>query len=1258
MRFFSAVFLFFCFSSMAQSDPRVAPTTIPFKDIERIVMPPMDNKTLYEEEMAQRRPGTAPRFAVNIPVEISPATHGNWEILPNGYAVWRIRILSKNAKSLNLGFSEYHMPERGSLILYSPDLKNVIGPFSPADNEEHAQLWTPVLDGEELIIEVQLPKNLKAHLKLQLSYVNHDFLGFSSLLSGSCNLDVICGGADGLGIVEAYRDIIQSVAVYGVSGSIFCTGFLVNNTRQDCTPFFMTANHCGMNANNAPSLVAYWNYQNSYCRQPDSPESGGAGNGELTDFNTGAIFRASSAATDFSLLELDDPVSETANAFFAGWSNENLLPDTAICIHHPNTEEKRISFEFDALHPGGQNSDDMIPTGKYLIVPDWDMGTTEGGSSGAPLFDKNKRIVGQLYGGWAACGNNFFDSFGWFHYSWEGDGTAGTRLKDWLDPDDFGITTIEGKWNEKCLLSVEVLETNIEECNPDSIEYHLVASESFQSDVTLSINELPEGVNAVFSENPVLPGDTLRLVISNTNVLSEGSYTLHLSASDSLDVSESNLTFTIFESIPDKVILVFPENEAEDIPIIAGLYWLAETTDTQYDIEISFEPDFSTPITTSNGIMDTLFAGDLLPDTSYYWRVRAENSCGMGAWSDVFSFSTASLQCGTFSATDTPISISPDNTSSYTSTIPIYTSGVVIDVNVRNLQGEHSWIGDLTFILTSPSGTSVTLLSELCEDMENFNISFDDEVASSAIPCPYTNGGVYQAVGSLSNFIGEDAFGEWTLTVEDNFDLDGGILNTWSLELCVTPQKGVSLAAVPDSLAGCKNQIFQFNLTIGEGFDTSGVFLNMEGFQNASVEFDANPAFPGDTVTATVVNLELENTGSYTLLITASDTINSFSAVTPFALDIYGPPALFGLSHPANNATDIPLNTNLEWGEAEGAEYYELKLFADTGLTQILLDTIIQNNSSPLNDLEWGSTYYWSVEANNECGSTEYIIPYYFTTVYDYSLELTPMELEVCASENAHYSITLGQNFDSLSLEINIEGLPEGAEITYSAIGSEVDITISKLISIPEGSYTMTIIVQDAVQQSSTVAVMNILPLPKAPQLLTPENGTLISDESPIISWSTSSEINSYLLEIAMDESFAAPIETVSLTDTTYAMDNLIENGIYYWRVTVENECGAATSETYSFDLHTNSVKEWNGKKITLLPNPAGQWFVLELSEPMPNDFQATLFSIDGRLLKKRMISRYETNILFDVSNYTSGVYILRLQDENSALNYRLAVQQ
>ena len=65
---------------------------------------------------------------------------------------------------------------------------------------------------------------------------------------------------------------------------------------------------------------------------------------------------------------------------------------------------------------------------------DFDIGTVQKGSSGAPLFDQNHRVIGQLNGGLTRTDycNVRAGFYGRFDLSWEGGGTPQTRLRDWL----------------------------------------------------------------------------------------------------------------------------------------------------------------------------------------------------------------------------------------------------------------------------------------------------------------------------------------------------------------------------------------------------------------------------------------------------------------------------------------------------------------------------------------------------------------------------------------------------------------------------------------------------------------------------------------------------------------------------------------------------------------------------------------------------------------------------------------------------------
>lgn len=426
-----------------------------------------DLARLQAEDTLAEAMDLAPRFAVPNAVSLRPSKRGTWERLPDGRLLWRLRVLARGALSLNLGFSRYHMSPGGRLVVHSSDGKQVMRAFTAADNEDHGELWTPLLLADDLIVELTVPEAEREQVELELSSINYGYRGFGdkSPLSGACNMDVEC-----LPQADPWRDQVRAVGVISTGGSTFCTGSLLNDVAGDLKMHFMTANHCGIGAGNAASLVVYWNYQNSTCRTPGSGASGGIGDGVLTQFNTGSFFRATRVESDFTLVELDDPATPSFNLYWAGWDRTTggyPCSTSSYCasIHHPGTDEKRITFSEQAIVvsswsgvPPPQPGDGThlwvhwSPSPPFFPSPP---GVTEPGSSGSPLYSADRRFVGQLHGGPSACGatgDNLSDLYGRFAVSWDAGGTPSTQARDWLDPLGTSGTTLDGR--NQCSLNV------------------------------------------------------------------------------------------------------------------------------------------------------------------------------------------------------------------------------------------------------------------------------------------------------------------------------------------------------------------------------------------------------------------------------------------------------------------------------------------------------------------------------------------------------------------------------------------------------------------------------------------------------------------------------------------------------------------------------------------------------------------------------------------------------------------------------------
>lgn len=737
-----------------------------------LILPTMDNEELRNRDKTVFKPGTPFQYAEPVKVLVTPQTHGVWETQLDGSRVWTLHIISTGATSLNLGFTRFFMPASGAMIIYSVHGDSFVGPFTADQNESHGQLWTPIIEDDEIIVEVNLPADEQSSLLLELTSVNHGYVDFrqpTADKSASCNVDVICPEADD------WRDQIQSVAAISTGGSLFCTGFLVNNTAQDRKPFFMTANHCGIDSGNAASLVVYWNFQNSTCRPVGSPESGEAGDGSLAEFNTGSFFRSANDSSDFTLVELDDPVDPAVNPFFAGWDRTSSFPTSAVGIHHPDTDEKRISFENDPTVPGSEEA--------YIRVTEWDLGITAAGSSGSPLFNQDHRVVGQLQGGGSFCGAPFDDFYGRFSISWEGGGTSSTRLRDWLDPVGTEQFVLDGLGNG---ISASLSPVRLALCRPTSeatTEVHTFGGVSGStSPITLAVSGLPVGATSSFSLNPVTPPGSSVLTIGNLGSVPDGTYFAQVVASSSTESVTRTLPLSI--GSPGTINLSSPTNGAIITwPDVATFEWMPDPNSSYYLLEVGEDFLFNNlilSVTTDQKCFDP--TPSLNTDSSYYWRVTGINPCGASPSSSVFSFENRGFPI----CDETMLEIPTGDPMGVTSSIILSEKGILTDLNVY-LGINHTYVKNLSAKLTHvDTGTTITLFDQLQCEGASIDATLDDEAMDPVVnPCetlsPPAIHGTLAPISSLSGFDGESLAGTWTLNVADLNEFEIGFLVEWCL---------------------------------------------------------------------------------------------------------------------------------------------------------------------------------------------------------------------------------------------------------------------------------------------------------------------------------------------------------------------------------------------------------------------------------------------------------------------------------------------
>lgn len=424
------------FAQAVQPIGRIDPNAQPLANVATYGVPNLNRPAIAGEDVNRAANGQPARYAMPNAVTISPTTHGTWEQLNATWSLWRLQIKAPGAEHINLGFQTFAMPAGARMQLYSTDYKDIVRPFDSNDHQPTGQFWTPVVRSSNIVCEVYVRTAMRNQVKLDMIHIGsgYRFFGAGPTAlsnndgSGSCNVDVTC--PQGVG----WEGEISASAAISTGGSIFCSGSMINNTAQDGRNFFLTANHCGVSAGQAPSLVCYWNYDAVTCGSNSAP---------LNQFTVGATYRAGYSPSDFTLVELNSTPNASWGIAYAGWNRGTGNASSAVAIHHPSGDSKKISFENQATQTTAYGSSSQNSNANHVRVVDWDLGTTEPGSSGSPLFDQNHRIIGQLHGGGAACGNNSSDWYGRFLTSWTGGGSNSSRLSNWLDPLGTGQLTLD-----------------------------------------------------------------------------------------------------------------------------------------------------------------------------------------------------------------------------------------------------------------------------------------------------------------------------------------------------------------------------------------------------------------------------------------------------------------------------------------------------------------------------------------------------------------------------------------------------------------------------------------------------------------------------------------------------------------------------------------------------------------------------------------------------------------------------------------------
>lgn len=520
------------------------------ENVSSITLQAPDMQVIKAEDQLNDELGMRYRIGVGTDVSISPANSGNWYTEANGDRVWQLKINYPGAEALSFMFSEFHLSGNATMDVLALDGTPLHKTYTAADVMDHGQQNMSLCYGDKMVLQLREPAGTDPS-KIAINQIFYGYRGTGSPNvqkigeSDDCEVNVNCS-PEGDDWKEEKRGVMRILVVDGGFQG-WCSGSMVNNVRQDCKPYALTALHCGVTSTTANfnNWRFYFLYESFDCTTPPSA-------GTLDDhWIMGCVKLASSndgggdSGSDFLLVQIGSLANESNtittlkgvgfNIYWNGWDANNTTSNAGVSIHHPAGDIKKISTY----------SSNLVTTGWGISGTHWRVswvssanghGVTEGGSSGSPIFrynGGNSHIMGTLTGGSSFCNTpGSPDAYGKMSYHWTSNGTpANEQLKTYLDPDNTGTLVLNGSDNPCAWPTVSVNEVNVKSIEvglfPNPVNDELTIDlTSLSAEVSIEVYDLAG--KKVLSTR-AKGGELFKL---NTGMLSKGLYEVNIRSTE------------------------------------------------------------------------------------------------------------------------------------------------------------------------------------------------------------------------------------------------------------------------------------------------------------------------------------------------------------------------------------------------------------------------------------------------------------------------------------------------------------------------------------------------------------------------------------------------------------------------------------------------------------------------------------------------------------------------------------------------------
>jgi hypothetical protein len=775
----------------------------------------------------------------------------------------------------------------------------------------------------------------------------------------------------------------------------------------------------------------------------------------------------------------------------------------------------------------------------------------------------------------------------------------------------------------------------------------------FSEDVSFTPTGQPAGSVVTFSPTTINEDGDITMQISGLNGVTPQGYTINVAGNantvnQNIDV-QLNVTTPVFEVLT----LISPVDGATDISLSEDLTWDADSNAVSYDVQVATDSEFSNLIASENVTTASFSVPGLNQVTTYFWRVKAKNSCGEGDFSSVFSFTTISCTvCASSGNTsyETSTTFVKFNTIENTSTkqdvggaIQAYFDYTSISTDVK-LNESH----DLTVHVNTAGNYRVQ--TKVWIDW-NQNCSFDDDgeeydlgFAANAVdgstdlsPLTITvpaGANLGKTVMRVSSKYTSPTTIVYPTSCEASFD---GEVEDYTINVAgnsTVPTFIMNSNSATQSVCNSDDEIASYilNFDFVNGFSEDVSFTPTGQPAGSVVTFSPTTINEDGDITMQISGLNGVTPQGYT--INVAGNANTVNQNIDVQLNVTTPVfEVLTLISPVDGATDISLSEDLTWDADSNAVSYDVQVATDSEFSNLIASENVTTASFSVPGLNEVTTYFWRIKAKNSCGEGDFSSVFSFTTI----------SCTVCeASGNTSYETSTTfvkfNTIENTSTKQDVGGVIQ-AYFDYTSISTDVKLNESHDLTVhvnTAGNYRVqTKVWIDWNQNCSFDDDGEEYDLGFAGNA---EDGP--TDLCPLtITVPAGANLGNTVMRVS--SKYTSPTTIVYPTSCEASFDGEVED----YTINVQDV--------------TVSLEDFSFAGFNLYPNPTKGEFTLNLEVINTAKVSVQLYDIRGRLIDEKdyynTIRNFSERILFKKAS--AGLYLLKVTNGQKQTTRKLIIK-